>query len=303
MAIDKTLLRIYTEEGYSVELPYSVHGIMYEDFIDHFRVNEMKWNAAIEDNTKTPYDNEYANAIDMGEKSRLEKLILSYELTPEQKEGISNAQHYLISAIASIVSGDVDKLPFYSAYKLEKGFWYDPESDDEMDLSIQGLYAHVVSLMEGYVPPSSSGKWLELFNINGTGYYFGEQSITEIANTGFEVGEFVVAMELRNDANDFSQKYDGNMDFTLSLRELAVLARRKDEKLPLDDRQRTLWIDERVALFKEAKLTFGEVLKVKFFFLHFGRESMIQELIGYSLNPRSSTRKVSRIEKTQPLLS
>ena len=295
--IDLSKIKIDFEGG-SIVIPGTVHGIIYEDFIDKFRVYESKW---IEDDNKnryTPYDEAYEASISVREKEKLLKKIRNHTLSDEQIEGIKKARLHLIDAVSSLVEGDLSLLPFVidETKTPSKDFIFDLETVGQ-EVSILSIYTHLVNVIESYsVDLPHEGK---VMTINGESYFFSAGDFNSLSDISFTVGESVTALAFRSELSKNKMKgYDGNIDFSLSLREVAILCRKKDEVLPYKVKEMSSWIDNRVKLFRDNKITLGDVLKIRFFFLAGIKLSMTADYTNGFLRPHTVTQKIQMI-KTQ----
>lgn len=298
MIVDNILVAEF--EGGSIEIPFHPSAFVYEDFVDNFRVLEYEWIEEQRKWTTTPYDDEIENSVDVKEKEKLKKLRDEYELTPEQIAGLEASKILLIDALSSIVEGDFDLIPYRPSGKIDENFMYDAEELQE--LSVLHIYTHVRNVVKNYSQLVSLDE--PIFTIDGEGFYFASDNIIT-SGTGFTVGESVSVLEFRREAGEKQKNegYDGNMDFSLSMKELAVLARKKGEKLPYKKAERHMWINDRMKLFHEARLSYADVLNVKFFFLNFISDLSLLDFTDGTLTKPIIMSRVRMGRRTSHLLN
>ena len=86
---------------------------------------------------------------------------------------------------------------------------------------------------------------------------------------GVSTGEAIEVLEFRRIAekNLEEKKFAlGSMDFTLGLRELAILVRKKGEALPWNRKELESFLNDRMQTFRT--VTAGEVLTLRFFLIN-----------------------------------
>lgn len=133
--------------------------------------------------------------------------------------------------------------------------------DDEFDTL--SVYCHLLYVIESYKPDSSDN----IIEWHGEKFYLLASDIIK-GEGKIKVGPAIVALELSKHFQGLIDKKgdsEGNYAFSLGLLELATLARKENEMLPLNMNERDKWLAERGKLFEEIPLS--EILKVRFFFL------------------------------------
>jgi hypothetical protein len=131
------------------------------------------------------------------------------------------------------------------------------------------LYNHVVAVINSY-----SIDAIKQFSITHKGELFFIAAQEEIFPTRkLTVGESLTMLELSRRVQKLVDKKgdaDGNYEFSLGLEEIAILARKKGEMLPIKSKDRTDFIRKRAEVFSDCPLS--EILKIRFFFTHFYRK-------------------------------
>lgn len=174
----------------------------------------------------------------------------------------------LRDALATIVKGSLHPLPVNHpgddpVQMLDRG--YIVQIGDP--LSLNRIYAHLVTIIQDYkpdkVPQTFKMKW------HGKNFTVSRAPIARVLlGTPLTTGEALEVLEYQRRASDrmaTAPKDVGNIDFNLGLREFAILVRKKGEELPADRDQRHRFINQRMALFKDLRLT--AVLDIRFFFV------------------------------------
>lgn len=287
------MVRIEIEfgDGYSISIPYSLFDINYEQFIDDFRTNERTWIALQKEHTKTPYDEALEGVIETRKREAIEKQIAEYKLSDEQRQGLIEARVYLRAAVGSLVEGDFDKVPFMVGDEVRDGFFYDASgsSDGDYPISVLHLYSHFVMLINGYQPEIKQGD--PVFELGGKKYYFAKNEVLNGVSTGFSVGETVAVMSLRAEYDRRSKAgYDGDLDFSMSLREVAVICREDGVRLPSNPIKRNEYIENKVKEFHSEGITLGDVTTARFFFTDIIADCIMGSDIDISLSQPTSTK-------------
>lgn len=184
-----------------------------------------------------------------------------------------------IKALHYVCKGDVEKLPYT-----------DMQGDKEIN-SLTGLLRHLFAIEGRYKPsdpaielvvygsekvkPSIFAKKIKLkegvyFRKGGVLYGIEGKRLARLISgvAGLSVGETVEVIELERRGVDLKVTHPHlgrGIDFNINLAILAILLRRKGEALPMDVKDRELWIEDRKKVFEE--ISFGAVLDVRAFFL------------------------------------
>lgn len=241
---------------FTLDIPFTCAEIQFEQFID-FTSYEQRFFKANEIKRKGDESNEIS----------LKEIIDSTDLSIE----------HLIQSVSYIVDGDIDELPFTTGENIglliEEGYILTLDSLGD-DLSVLKLYAHCINIISTYEPALREPKFVLEWNskeytINRT------EAVKSLLNVPMTAGELITTLELQRKTLTITKKKgdrDGNLAFNLGLQEVAILLRKKGEKLPSNRRKRIKFIDERVRVFR--KLPMDVILDVRFFLL----DSMIDYL-------------------------
>lgn len=188
---------------------------------------------------------------------------LEQELLKEEQFGYESLPEILTcyfpeSVVASL---DYDDITPLEAQMLVPG----------SELTTATLYNHIVAVVNSY-----ELKTVKEFAITHKGEKFFIASLEELVPTRkLTVGESLTMLELSKRVTKLKEKKgdpNGNYEFSLGLEEIAILARKKGERLPITQKERQEFISKRAEFFKDCPLS--EVLKVRFFFIHFFRKSL-----------------------------
>ena len=120
-------------------------------------------------------------------------------------------------------------------------------------------YCHVVNLINSYKPEKT-----ERFKHNGKTWV-----ANSIVTDKMTVNEYVIAVECErrlSEIQEHKKDLDGQIEFSLTLREFSALVRLDGEDIPIDKRDREKWFTERMTIF--ATLPMDTVLNVNAFFLN-----------------------------------
>lgn len=167
----------------------------------------------------------------------------------------------------------------------------------ESEIDTLTIYNHTLAVIESYEPNSADN----VIRYNGEEYVL---LVTDIlkGDGKVKVSSGVVALELAAHFQamiDVKGDLEGNYAFTLGLLEVATIARKRDELLPLNKNERERWLQERGKLFENLPLS--EVLKVRFFFLRILRGSV--KTLSMKLSgrfPASQSPKHQKSTKQKP---
>lgn len=119
-------------------------------------------------------------------------------------------------------------------------------------------YCHVVNLINRYKPEKT-----ERFKHNGKTWV-----ANSIVTDKMTVNEYVIAVECERRLSEIQghkKDLDGQIEFSLTLREFSALVRLDGEDIPIDKRDREKWFIDRMNIF--ATLPMNTVLNVNAFFL------------------------------------
>lgn len=125
------------------------------------------------------------------------------------------------------------------------------------------VYCHLLYVIESYEPLADDN----ILRHDGEEYLLLAQDIIK-GEGKVKVGPAIVSLELAKFYQtliDQRGDIEGNYAFSLGLLEVAALARKRDEMLPLNTNERSKWLETRGKLIEDMPLS--EVLKVRFFFL------------------------------------
>lgn len=180
------------------------------------------------------------------------------------------AWQYLNKAIRFVVKGDLTHLPNFiggenSESLIKSGYQIIPGDE----LSMARLYAHFVNMVESYEaePEVIDGNFF--LKWKGEKYYIEPDRANRLLDQkAYTNGEVLESLEFnRKTAEAIKQKGDpqGNLAFTVTLQQMAILLRKEGEVLPMHEGKRKAFIESRAKLF--AELPFDVVIKVRFFLI------------------------------------
>ncbi len=165
------------------------------------------------------------------------------------------------------------------------GFVFNSDSD----CSIVKLYAHLVTVINNYQPE----KCKELTTHGSTFYLQGtaiKKSIMQDENNPLTSGEIIELLELQKGMDSLKTgeySHDANINFSLGLREMAILYRKENEHLPLEKEKLEKFIQERSKMF--AEITLNYILDLAFFFQNFLMECQKEKiLLSFSIPRKES---------------
>lgn len=185
-----------------------------------------------------------------------------------------NVFEKMMECVATVATGDWDKLPYYIEGDEEIKRGYTIQIGEE--LSISRVYLHLCTII------SESDNITD--NPGGEITYKGDKyTINTYLDGACSVGEFIETLELERTLTPAIQKgdADGILQFQLGLRQMAILLRKKDEKLPYRKSERDQWITARAKHFEDLPLSI--VQHVRHFFFHSMIDFMQRGLTKYSL--------------------
>ena len=247
-------MRANLEGGGFIDFPIDLDRLKFGQYTD-FKACEAQF---FESNSVLP-EGVDPDEFDEDELEELKQLIIDD----------NTATEHLIEAVSYLVEGDVDLLDFsLPGDKLDElidgGYIIKPGDD----ISTLRVYAHIITLINAYhedkdkaVDKDFSLEW------KGETYYIQSEAISkQLQNVTMTNGEVLTILELNRLADRKLQKYgdlDGNIEFNMGLEEVAILLRKKDERLPVNRRKRIRFIDERKKVFEDIPLT--TALGISFF--------------------------------------
>lgn len=182
----------------------------------------------------------------------------------------SQAAIIAITRALTYVYGDwIFDLPFSLDEPLEELFLNSFAVTLGDDLSVMRLYAHLNTVINAFKPETLKDKVFKL-HVGGEEYQLDQLKAAKFLTLeGVSTGEAIEVLEFRRIAekNLEEKKYSlGSMDFTLGLRELAILVRKKGEPLPWNRGELNQFLDTRMQVFRT--VTSAEVLTLRFFLIN-----------------------------------
>jgi hypothetical protein len=225
--------------GATINLPLTAHEIPWEAFCD-FKDQEQEYFKAIEN------ENGFSELI------------------------TSNQAMIAITKALEYVFGDwIITLPFALEEPSDDLFLNGFTVTLGDDLSVMRLYAHLNTVINTFKPETLKDKVFKLV-IGGEEYQLDQLKAAKFLTLeGVSTGEAIEVLEFRRIAekNLEEKKFAlGSMDFTLGLRELAILVRKKGESLPWNRKELESFLNDRMQTFRT--VTAGEVLTLRFFLIN-----------------------------------
>ena len=224
--MDKAL--IITVNGTTIEVPLTVSQIKFSAYIDYvcFVNREMKTEGAKE-----------------------------------------NFHPNLIKALSYLVKGDLTKIPYAHKGDSKTKSLYDCMDDGK--ISLLRIDNHLRWMLEeDFDPLDPQNTSLLNFEHEGEQYYLqGKEGAQWITQAPFTVEEVMLVLDTdelidKRIKEQGGDPYGANW-YTRDLMLMAILCRKKNERLPIDIVERTHFIDKRAREF--AELTMDKVLAVTFF--------------------------------------
>ena len=246
-------------EHWIISVPFHVSDIRFSDFCD-FKMYEKMY-------------------FDAGRKNEI----------AEQKRALIQCVKCLITATSQKETKITDlflELEYEgAAVETLVGFVFNSDSD----CSIVKLYAHLVTVINNYQPE----KCKELTTHGSTFYLQGtaiKKSIMQDENNPLTSGEIIELLELQKGMDSLKTgeySHDANINFSLGLREMAILYRKENEHLPLEKEKLEKFIQERSKMF--AEITLNYILDLAFFFQNFLMECQKEKiLLSFSIPRKES---------------
>ena len=206
-------MRLFFEldgEELSLEIPFAVHEITFNEFCD-FKTEEAKFFKAL-----------------------------------ESKDG-EGATWALIAAISQLVEGPVNCLPLdVKGDNLERLIESEYRIGIGDELSVNRLYVHLITTVNTFRPESIPEEWsLKSLGFSKSAFrVLAKEPLT--TGEALEVLEF---QRRASRALEETPHEVGNIDFTLGLTELALLCRKKGEQLPSERPKLERFLNERRKVF------------------------------------------------------
>lgn len=217
-----------------------------------------------------------------------------------QEDEDSQAAIIAITRALAYVYGDwILDLPFTLDEPIDKLFLDGFTVTLGDDLSIMRLYAHLNTIINTFKPETLKDKVFKLV-ISGEEYQLDQLKAAKFLTLeGVTTGEAIEVLEFRRIAekNLEEKKFAlGSMDFTLGLRELAILVRKKGEALPWNRKYLEAFLNSRMEIFRG--VTAGEVLTLRFFLIN----SYLLWLQNQTINSSGTARpiKVQELRRKKP---
>lgn len=232
-------------------------------------------------------------------------------LSKDKFEGndIGLLQEGLLDVLPTLVDGDISDLPFYEEgvddnFIIDIGF--------KGTLSLWHIYCHLLNIIESYKIEEKLDYKFEWFDLKKgkavtTTYHIEpDRAKRLLTRKHYTSGEYIElkeyerksAKKIKFKANKAGYEGDdetemvmtgdprGNLAFSLSKHELAILARPKGEKLPSNKSEREELIKRRMQVFDE--ITLDIYLNVRFFLLAIVGGLSPRQIIAPSTNQSRS---------------
>lgn len=195
----------------------------------------------------------------------------------EEPDSFIHALDSMNEAIGSLVDGDLSFLLSNielesSQYLIDGGYTIAPGDE----LSTSRLYAHLVNTIEGYepeqlTPPGKPGQPETAYSTKykGDTYYIEPERANRLLDQkAYTNGETIELLEFTRQIQSVIEKKgdpQGNLAFTISMQQMAVLLRKEGETIPVKKGPRKEWIKKRAEHF--AELPYDIVLNIRFFLI------------------------------------
>lgn len=262
--------------GATINLPLTAHEVNWEAFCD-FKDHEQKY-------------------FDECEKLRARygvENLSDASLEPIETVEVISAITY---ALEQVYGDWVWSLDFTLGEELDELFLSGFTVTIGDDLSIMRLYAHLNTIINTFKPETLKDKVFKLV-IGGEEYQLDQLKAAKFLTLeGMSTGEAIEVLEFRRIAekNLEEKKFAlGSMDFTLGLRELAILVRKKGEALPWNRKELESFLNDRMQTFRT--VTAGEVLTLRFFLIN----SYLLWLQNQTINSSGTVRPI-KVQELKP---
>lgn len=219
--------------------------------------------------------------------------------TAQETEDSQAAILSITRALAYVYGEWIWDLPFSLDEPLEELFLKGFTVTLGDDLSVMRLYAHLNTIINTFKPEMLKDKVFKLV-VGGEEYQLDQLKAAKFLTLeGVSTGEAIEVLEFRRIAekNLEEKKFAlGSMDFTLGLRELAILVRKKGEVLPWNRKELEVFLNDRMQTFRT--VTAGEVLTLRFFLIN----SYLIWLQNRTINSSGTARhiKVQELSRKKP---
>lgn len=248
--------------GATINLPLTAHEIKWEAFCD-FKDQEHEYFAA------------------------------------QESEDSQTAIIAITRALAYVYGDWIFDLPFALDEPIEELFLNGFTVTLGDDISVMRLYAHLNTVINTFKPETLKDKVFKIV-IKGEEYQLDQLKAAKFLTLeGVSTGEAIEVLEFRRIAekNLEEKKFAlGSMNFTLGLRELATLVRKKGEALPWNRKDLESFLNSRMEIFRG--VTAGEVLTLRFFLIN----SYLIWLQNQTINSSGTARpiKVQELRRKKP---
>lgn len=181
--------------------------------------------------------------------------VYDFYIEEEKLLDSDNEISYLFSALACCYGEEVARL---SIGTINDRFVFGEE------ITGFGLYRYTLELINNYKPQITKNYSVlhkgEIYTISGN-----DQKLIQL-DMGFTVGEVITIKTFLDYASKRKSKGLENVDFNLSLEQIATILRKQGEVLPVNIAERTKFIDQRKHLFSD--LPYTNALDIIFFLLN-----------------------------------
>lgn len=225
-------------------------------------------------------------------------VLIRDSFTEEESAELRDA---LLEVVDTMVDGNLQAVPFYIS--PDKDF-HTIGLDYKGPLSLYHIYHHLLNMIDSYKVDEGIGYSFEWFDDGKPTVFFIEPDRAKrlLLSKHYTVGEHIelqeydrkVSRKIRSnaggDAETIAMEYigdkNGNLAFTLSKRQLAILARPDGEILPSNKTERENLIKRRMKTFDD--ITLDIYLNVRFFLLSIVGGWNLRQITGDSTNPSRS---------------
>lgn len=215
-------------------------------------------------------------------------------------EGLATALSYVTGVTKDEY---LEHFPFYVDEK-DNELVGDYSIDFGEELSILRVYAHIRTIVHRYKPRLKIGSKDFSFTHKGETYYWDrplwKDSMRPFPN--LPAGVAILVQDFRDLYNEKKKliQYGGenaNHDFNLGQTEIALLCRKKGEKLPMHDGERSKWIDKRSNEFSDIPLS--TLLDLRFFLINTLEDWLpIDDMLLTSKAGRPSIKLAKKLKKS-----
>ena len=139
------------------------------------------------------------------------------------------------------------------------------------EVTIVGLYAHLLTLFKVYKPDEETTKKTFFIEVDGQQYGTNwQQAAKYLTMDASGTGEMIEVLEYQRIARNAKEQKKfsfGTLDYNFGLEQLAVMMRKKGEELPWNRSELDKFVSERKALFSK-HVTCEDVHKLRFFLIN-----------------------------------